>query len=201
MARPRSFDTTAALDAAIKEFRINGFEETSTDQLCEAAGVRRSSLYNAFVSKDELFIQALERYTEVMAEAHATVLTDVNLDGGTRLRRVVEMAVDEERAAFSGGRAAGCMIVQSYMSPTLRARDGRIQDILDRDLERRLEHMVHAATIGQSDGSVTPGMSPEDVAMLVITAISGMRVTAGAGAEPDLIERVAKASLDSVLIH
>lgn len=199
MARPRSFDTQTVLDAAVKEFRVHGFEETSTEQLCVAAGVRRSSLYNAFVSKDELFVRALERYTEVMMEAHAAVLTDTDLDGGTRLRRIVEMAVDEERAARKEGRTAGCMIVQSYMSPDLRARDSRIQSILDRDLERRLSHMTHAAIVGQADGSVNSLKSPEDVAMLVVTVISGLRVTAGAGTDPDLLLRVAEASLGSVL--
>lgn len=200
MARPRSFNPTAVLDAASAEFRVHGFADTSTEQLCEAAGVRRSSLYNTFSSKEELFVQALVRYTEVMMERQEAVLTDADLDGGTRLWRIIELIVDEECVARKEGHAAGCMIVNTFMSPDVRGGDPRVQSVLDRDYSRRLSLLTQAARVGQVDGSVSSGETPEDVALLVITVVSGLRVTAQAGATPEQLLRIARMSLGSTLV-
>lgn len=199
MARPRTFDLTAVLDAAAAQFRVHGFADTSTEQLCKAAGVRRSSLYNTFTSKEELFVQALVRYTEVMMERQEAILTDSNLDGGTRLWRILELIVDEECIAQREGHAAGCMIVNTFMSPDVRGGDPRVQSVLDRDYDRRRSLLTQAARVGQIDGSVRLGVVPEDVAMLVITVISGLRVTAQAGVGQEQLLRVAKMGMGSVL--
>ncbi len=188
------------MDSAAAEFRVHGFANTSTEKLCEAAGVRRSSLYNTFTSKEELFVQALQRYAEVVSLRQETVLTNAELDGGTRLWRIVEMVVAEEFAAHKEGHAAGCMTVHTFMSPDMRQSDPRVQSILDRDLDRRISLLTQAAKIGQLDGSVRPESSPEDVATLIVTVISGLRVTAQTGAEPAQLLRVARMSLAATLV-
>lgn len=199
MGRPRSFDTEAVLDSVAAEFRIHGFADTSTEQLCEAAGLRRSSLYNAFTSKEELFVQALQRYVEVVALQQEAILTDAKLDGGTRLWRIVEMVVNEEWAARKNGHAAGCMTVHTFMSPDIRKSDTRVQAILDHDLSHRISLLTEAAKVGQRDGSVRPQSSPEDVATLIVTVVSGLRVIAQTGAEPAQLHRIARMSLGATL--
>jgi len=49
----------AVVDAAIAEFRVNGFESTSMDKIAATAGVSKRTVYNHFASKDELFTQIL----------------------------------------------------------------------------------------------------------------------------------------------
>ncbi|WP_029089170.1 TetR/AcrR family transcriptional regulator [Brevibacterium album] len=199
MARPRSFDETAVLDAAAGEFRVHGFAETSTEQLCAAAGVRRSSLYNAFVSKDELFVRALERYVATTGARQSAILTDAALSGAERLRALIDVIVNEELRAAGGGHAAGCMVVQSLMSPDLRERDERIARILDRDLRERLALLSGAIRTGRSDGSIPARVDPNEGAVLVTTVISGLRVTAQTGADAETLRRTAFAGLSSLL--
>ena len=64
MPRPREFDETAALDAAIECFWRRGYEATSLRDLTAAMGLTAPSLYNAFGDKEELFALALERYLD-----------------------------------------------------------------------------------------------------------------------------------------
>ena len=64
MARPRKFDEGRALDAAMEAFWAAGYEATSTQDLCDATGLGRSSIYNTFKSKHDLFERALARYME-----------------------------------------------------------------------------------------------------------------------------------------
>src|SRR3954468_23745434 len=49
----------AIVQAAIAEFRANGFEATSVDKVAARAEVSKRTLYNHFPSKDELFAAIL----------------------------------------------------------------------------------------------------------------------------------------------
>lgn len=49
----------AILQAAIDEFRENGFEATSMDRIAATAGVSKRTVYNHFPSKDALFAEIL----------------------------------------------------------------------------------------------------------------------------------------------
>jgi TetR/AcrR family transcriptional regulator, transcriptional repressor for nem operon len=64
MSRPREFDETAALEAAMDCFWRRGYEATSLRDLTTSMGLTAPSLYNAFGGKQELFSRALERYLD-----------------------------------------------------------------------------------------------------------------------------------------
>jgi TetR/AcrR family transcriptional regulator of autoinduction and epiphytic fitness len=49
----------AIVQAAIVEFRANGFEATSVDKVAARAEVSKRTLYNHFASKDDLFAEIL----------------------------------------------------------------------------------------------------------------------------------------------
>lgn len=198
MARPRTFDEAAVLDAAASEFRVYGYDDTSTEQLCEAAGVRRSSLYNAFESKNHLYERALERYIETTGSAHESVLTDTRLSGADRLDALLELIIDEERAATTEDHAAGCMVVGARMTPGLGARSVRVQTLLDQALERQLTLLSDVVRLGRLDGSVKADLVATDAARAVVTLISGLRVLSQAGATPDELRRVAMLMLDGL---
>jgi AcrR family transcriptional regulator len=60
MGRPRSFDEARAVGAAAAVFRRGGYAAASVDDLVEATGVHRGSLYNVFGSKHGLFLRVLD---------------------------------------------------------------------------------------------------------------------------------------------
>ena len=60
--RPRSFDQTEALDAAVLVFWEKGFDGASIEDLTTAMGISRPSLYATFGNKRSLFIEAIDRY-------------------------------------------------------------------------------------------------------------------------------------------
>jgi TetR/AcrR family transcriptional regulator of autoinduction and epiphytic fitness len=57
----------AIVQAAIAEFRANGFEATSVDKVAARAEVSKRTLYNHFPSKDELFAEILRVLWETSA--------------------------------------------------------------------------------------------------------------------------------------
>ncbi|MGO8969423.1 MAG: TetR/AcrR family transcriptional regulator [Myxococcaceae bacterium] len=64
MARPKAFDTETALDEAVRLFWERGYEATSIQDLVDALGIHRASLYATFGDKAQLFEAAIERYAK-----------------------------------------------------------------------------------------------------------------------------------------
>ena len=66
--RPREFCVDDALAKALRVFWEKGYEGTSLNDLTEAMGITRPSLYAAFGNKESLFRKALNLYeTEKLA--------------------------------------------------------------------------------------------------------------------------------------
>nr|WP_269328807.1 TetR/AcrR family transcriptional regulator [Kineosporia babensis] len=181
--------------AAARTFRRHGFADTTTEQLCTAVGVGRGSLYNAFTSKDELFIRAIEAYLQALSEVEHEVLGDPARTGAERLQGLLDLVLEEEENAARDGHAAGCISVATLMSPDLRSRDERIGKLVEEDRSRRHEAVKHAARIGQADGSVTRDDAPDGIAWFVSGLISGIRVNAQAGAPIKVLRRTAATGL------
>ncbi len=64
IGRPREFNEDSALEAAMRLFWERGYEGTSLNDLTEAMGVNRGSLYATFGDKESLFLKALARYAD-----------------------------------------------------------------------------------------------------------------------------------------
>ncbi len=74
MARPREFDVDTALERALDVLWSKGYEATSLDDLCEATGLSRSSLYATFGNKRNLLLRSVDRYVERRTPNIAAIL-------------------------------------------------------------------------------------------------------------------------------
>ncbi len=77
MARPREFDTQTAVDQALSVFRKQGYKGSSLHDLIRAMGISKSSFYETFGSKSELFLTTLARFHKTEAIYQ---FTDPNID-------------------------------------------------------------------------------------------------------------------------
>lgn len=64
MGRPKTFDPEKAVAQAMETFRVHGYAETSPQDLADSIGIGKGSLYHAFGSKHQLFLQSLQRYAD-----------------------------------------------------------------------------------------------------------------------------------------
>lgn len=198
MGRPRVFDEAAVLDASAGQFRVHGFAGTSTEQLCAAAGLSRSSLYNAFVSKDELFVRALERHVTRTHLEQVRILTDAQLSGERRLAALLDSVLGEEARARKNGHAAGCMIVATRMAPGIGEQEPRVSVILERYQQDQLALLAGAVGEGVADGTLRSDLTPSDAALMLVSAISGIRVLSQSGSPIATLRAVATLHLDSL---
>ncbi len=144
--RPRQFDEEAVLDAVTMLFMEQGFEAASMAEIVEAAGLNKSSLYNAFGSKEDLFRRALLRYTEAREE-----LLEQATAGERGLDDLVAL-VDLVRAeTHSDVGRRGCLAINStaelgFASPEVVELAERYRNSMRRSMRRPLER---AAQLGE----------------------------------------------------
>ncbi|MEV5256397.1 helix-turn-helix domain-containing protein [Streptomyces werraensis] len=196
MARPRMFDEERALDAAMHTFWEKGYEATSTQDLCEATGLGRSSIYNTFKSKRDLFERALAHYIDTMTTAQLAVLEDTRRRAADRIRDLFAMVVDGETEHRAGGRGLGCLTVNTTVE--LAARDSRAAELLERDTARRLAVLRAVIEEGRRDGSITSRRDAGALARFINAAIGGMRISSQGGADRTALESIAEVTLDAL---
>ncbi len=64
MPRAKCFDREEALQKAMRAFWARGYEATSIQDLVDCMGINRGSLYDTFGDKHQLFLAALDQYTD-----------------------------------------------------------------------------------------------------------------------------------------
>ncbi|MFD4996359.1 TetR/AcrR family transcriptional regulator [Streptomyces buecherae] len=196
MARPRTFDEERALDAAIWAFWVKGYEATSTQDLCSATGLGRSSIYNTFSSKHELFTRALARYMDVMTAGQVAVLEQVERPAMERLRALFDVVIDGEFERRVEGRSVGCLTVNTTVE--IAGRDPEVAALLARDLERRLAAFRGVIEAGQRAGEISTARDADSLARFINAVIGGMRVSAQGGADRAVLESVADTALTAL---
>ncbi|MDT0268008.1 TetR/AcrR family transcriptional regulator [Streptomyces sp. DSM 44915] len=196
MARPRLFDEDRALEAAMRIFWAQGYDATSTDDLCAATGLGRSSVYNAFRSKHALFTRALTRYMELMNGPQRELLAQVELSPLERLRRLLARVIELDLSQRDpAGRGIGCLTVNSTVE--LAAGDPVVAELLARDLAERTAGLRAVIEAGQRDGTVSDRRSAGALADYFNTVLSGLRVAGQRGADRAEMTAVAEVALDA----
>ncbi|MBT2488751.1 TetR/AcrR family transcriptional regulator [Streptomyces sp. ISL-96] len=190
MARPRKFDEERAVDAAMEAFWTAGYEATSTQDLCDATGLGRSSIYNTFKSKRDLFDRALARYMDYK-NAELAALMESDLPVRQKIRTQFQRVIDEEFERDPEGR--GCLVVNTAVE--VAAREPEVADDLARDYRLRLAVIRAAIESGQRDGDIARDKDPAALAHFVIATIAGLKVSARVTPQRSVLESVADAAL------
>jgi len=121
--RPRAYEPEVALGKALDLFRKQGFAATSLDDLSEATGMNRPSLYGAFGDKRELYIKSYQRYREEARAAMVEIFRQ-QMPVRQRLERIFASALNIYLSGEAGPR--GCFTVVTAASeavgdPEIRA--------------------------------------------------------------------------------
>ncbi|GAA4904085.1 TetR/AcrR family transcriptional regulator [Streptomyces coeruleoprunus] len=184
------FDEDRALEAAMRTFWAHGYDATSTQDLCGATGLGRSSIYNTFSSKHDLFRRALARYMDEKTGAQVELLEDGTRPAVERIRTLFRLVIDDEEPE------TGCLTVNTTVE--LARRDPVVAAALERDLQRRLASFRAVIEAGRRDGAITSGRDTGDLARFLNAVIGGMRVSAQGGADRAALEAIAETALDAL---
>ncbi|GLU31203.1 TetR family transcriptional regulator [Trinickia caryophylli] len=189
MARPREFNESIVLDAAVHRFWMRGYEATSIRDLAESMGMTSASLYNAFGDKRSLFRRSLEHYVEGrfgdrFSRFEASLSPRDAIDAF--FREVIECSVgDDERK--------GCLLVNSALE--VAPHDSEFQRMIAAALTGVEGFFFRCVKAGQASGEISADHPAEDLACLLLGALLGIRVLARSRPERALMEGVLRPTL------
>lgn len=192
MPRPREFDDERVLDAAMETFWARGYAATSAQDLVDATGLGRSSLYNAFTGKHQLYEQALRRYLEHNTEADVAMLDRP----GPVKQRVRELLLGVIDADLGDAQRRGCLAVNAAIE--LAGKDEAVTVAVRRVFARVEEALVVALERGQRDGEITRERSARALARFVLNAIYGLRVLGKAATDRAPLLDVVEATVSTL---
>lgn len=182
MARPRTYDETEVLAAARAVFHEHGYASTSVNDLCDATGLKKGSLYLAFGDKHALFVRSLRTYLEEFRSIANDALTS-GTDAIDGLRRWFDAARSSDRSP--SGECHGCFAVNTLVE--LAPHDPEVMDLLGAHFAHAHRRMTDHILAGQARGHVRRDLDAAATATLVATVASGAMARMRApGAEPDV---------------
>ncbi|WP_031406568.1 TetR/AcrR family transcriptional regulator [Thiomonas sp. FB-Cd] len=177
MPRPRTFDQDTVIDAAVGAFWQGGLGATSVDDVLQATGLARSSLYSSFGNKNDILRLAIDRYVDRQI---------VELDQAFRGRSLHEalegIFLDIARRNNDG---RGCLLINS-VNELRGADDGAAQAVRSgfARMAKNIAKLVERAQPHQE--------SPAGIAAEIIGAIAGLRTLQKTGLPPAVVRETAR---------
>ena len=185
MARPREFDVNAALERAMDVFWSKGYEATSLDDLCEATGLSRSSLYATFGNKRDLLLQTVDRYIERRTPNIKAVLArQPNIHEG--IAALLREFIDE---IVSGAGRRGCFL--GNCAAELPRSDRTALARVRRGLARTEETFREALARAAARGELPVAADVDALARFLTASFQGLRLVGKVNPDRAILEDIA----------
>ncbi|PCI42296.1 MAG: hypothetical protein COB46_00715 [Rhodospirillaceae bacterium] len=192
MARPQAFERSEVLSSALQVFWQKGYDGASVQDLVDATGLNRGSLYNSFGDKAELFGEVMELYKSqsptkpmVMAPDDA----DVSLLFANFFQKLVDRAdsdIDHKGCLFTNTAAGfyGCSDeMTQWVCETLESMEALFVRLIER---------------GQEFDDISSAAEPVKLARFLIAAAQGLNVMARTGADTHMLQDIADQTLEAL---
>lgn len=194
--RKRTFDKTEALDKAMRVFWLNGYSGTSVNDITEALGINKPSLYAAFGNKEQLFATALDHY---MSQYGAPLLERLTQPADAPLTvRMRAYLLGIVNLVSNKESPKGCLFVRSSCESGSAAMPKDVSISLhDMGLiaEQALTEFLEAE---QKQGQLLPSANPRDIAGYLLSVMYGLSVLARRGKIRKELDKIVEFTIDTL---
>lgn len=169
---------TRLLDAAMRVIRVKGYDATTVDDLCIAAGVTKGAFFHHFSSKEALGVAAAQHWTNVTAPLFAAAPYH---QAATPAQRVLDYVLFR-RLLLNGAVSditclAGTMVQEVYDSHPL------IRDACGASISSHAATLVPDIRAAMEARAVT-GFTADSLALYTQAVLQGAFVLAKATSSP-----------------
>jgi TetR/AcrR family transcriptional regulator, transcriptional repressor for nem operon len=171
MPRIKAFDETEIIEKATKLFQLKGYEGTSMQDLIDTLGISRSSLYDTFGDKHQLYLKTLNAYCR--DNAYALVAKAENIENPLVFIQDIFTSIIEQSKKDVEKR--GCYVVNTIVEFSQRNTDvTQIVDANNKAFEKMLEKLIVKAQVKKQ---IAANKNPKQISKFLFTTIYGLRVS------------------------
>jgi TetR/AcrR family transcriptional regulator, transcriptional repressor for nem operon len=189
MARPKEFDEIEVLEKAMLAFWQKGYFQASIQDLVDAMGINRASLYGAFDDKHNLYLKALERYRQ-QDVSQLLSLFNRNLPAKQFFDAVLDNVIvgltdDPDRK--------GCFLTNATLE--MLPDDVKIQELVSTNIAFLQEIFAEVLNNGIKAGEINRNIIANEMANYFISQIYGLRMIGKANPDLKLLNSIKNEAL------
>jgi TetR/AcrR family transcriptional regulator, transcriptional repressor for nem operon len=172
MPRTKAFAEADMIDKAKQLFQLKGYEGTGMQDLVDTLGISRSSLYDTFGDKHQLYCKTLNAYCD--ENAHTLTKEAATTENPLQfLHFILDNVIEQSKKDVD---KKGCYVVNAIVEFSDRNKD--VKEIIDKNnkvFEKMLEQLIIKA---QLQKQIAKDKNPKQLARFLFNTIYGIRVSA-----------------------
>lgn len=189
MPKTKQFDEHEVLNKAKDLFHKKGYNGTSMDELVQATGLSRSSIYDTFGDKYSFYIRTLEFYKKQARSDMEKALEKISSP-----RKKIEYFLDLTVKDITNDlNRKGCFMVNA--TTELAGADTKIADIACVNMQEMEEKFYTWIKEGQAAGEISKTHTARSLARHLYNTLTGLRVTGKTNPDKTLLKDIVKTSL------
>jgi TetR/AcrR family transcriptional repressor of nem operon len=184
VGRPLGFDPDIALEAAMQLFWTKGYEHTSMQDLLAAMGLSKSSLYQTFGSKQQLFQRCMAHYADFFA-AHLRQALEAAPSGRRFIEDFLTTVLKDTRGTCN---RRGCLVMNT--ASEFAQRDAAIAQDVTLCIGRFRDALQAGVVRAQREGNIPAERNARTLANYLVSSMSGLKTLAKSGADKATIKGI-----------
>jgi TetR/AcrR family transcriptional regulator, transcriptional repressor for nem operon len=192
MPKVKQFNKEKVLEAASAIFHQKGYNGTSIDEILKATGLSRSSLYDSFQDKHNLYLQALEFYKNASDNSMA-VVNDKPLNGLQKIEYLFKEVVNH---LVKNPDDNGCLMVNAAAEMSKQCE--KTSQVICNNKENVEELFTGWLNEAQSAKILSLSKSPKSYGSFLFSTLCGLKVMSQSGASKNELNNVVKVAIDAL---
>ena len=193
MPKVETFDRDLVIKQATDVFHNKGYNATSMQDLVDATGLNRSSIYNSFESKLNLFIDCLTAYQNKYHNKTSNVL----LDAKNPINAIELLFQLYKNEMLKDKDNKGCMIINCKSE--MANHNERITNFLLQNQKNTLLFLEDLISKGQKEHYINSDKSAQDYAIYLFSALQGFRMTGIMVQDKNQLESIVNTTIQTLV--
>jgi len=164
------FDREAVINNVIKLFWAKGYDATSMQDLVDATGLNRSSIYNSFGDKFQLFMEALSHYRLHQANQ----IEELIKSGKSPKQALKTLFMNIKESVEDSKNNYGCFITKCTSE---LSTNPEVKRVLEDNKVQMIELFEKLLIEAQKSGEIKSDKDMRSLALYLFSNLQGLRVT------------------------
>ncbi|MEH6597298.1 MAG: TetR/AcrR family transcriptional regulator [Colwellia polaris] len=170
MGKKKQFDENEVLAVIAEYFWLHGYNATKVDQLSAITNLTKTSLYNAFGNKAELFKKSIDYFVSQQLKAQFQLI-----DMKKSLSENIEVLLNERFSRDKNNKIShGCMLINSLLE--LAGNEPVLLEVVNKHLSHARSIMLKFFTAYKKDQRLNQSVDVEKLTDFFMTNLQGLRV-------------------------
>ncbi|MDO8999026.1 MAG: TetR/AcrR family transcriptional regulator [Bacteroidota bacterium] len=193
MPKLKQFDKDKVLQAASDVFQKNGYNGSSIDDILTATGLSRSSLYDSFKDKHNLYLESLEFYKNSRSNSLDT-LNKKDLNG---LQKIEIMFTEVVKHLINNPNDNGCLLVNA--AAEMSKQCFKTSQVICNNKDEVQELITSWLTDAQTKKALKLSKPAKVYSQYLYNTLLGLRVMSQSGATKVELNNVVKTTIESLI--